>query len=250
MRSLLEIGRRENMEEANRFGLAVLRGLGATTPEESGYAPHALPQAIGAAEQLADPVWETARRICRIVSQEIGMALQGNVEVGEDPDADARTPFAIRLEAAESDLMAPGLARLSVEELGSVVLTVTALAADPGGNCNDGPYVHELDENLGRWSRRKIRKALGAHSVREIQAIDYEAWRDEIRLDAACAALDSGEGDLRDALIQLSGRTMEDAVFIPDSADISSLVAGSSLARRLLARVVDGWCALMTGRDR
>jgi hypothetical protein len=56
-------------------------------------------------------------------------------------------------------------------------------------------------------------------------------------------ALDCGEGDLRDALITLAGRNAEAAALISDSADISSLVAGSTAARRLLARVVDAWSA-------
>jgi len=245
MRALLEIGQRRQWEDATRFGLAILRALGAATPEENGYAPHALPEAIGAPEQLSDPVWETARKICRTGAQEIETAIQGepgsrDIEVGE---GEAGTLFSDRQVAAETELTAPGLSDLSLEELSSVILTVTTLATDPGGNCNDGPYMHELDQALGRWSRRKIRKTLGAYSVRDIQGIDYQAWRDELRLNAACMALDCGEGDLRDALITLAGRNAEAAALISDSADISSLVAGSTAARRLLARVVDAWSA-------
>jgi tetratricopeptide (TPR) repeat protein len=252
VRSLLEIAQRNGWEDATRFGLAVLRALGATTPEENSEAPHELPEALDAPEQLQDPVWETARRICRTGAQEIGAAIQGEtgsreIEVG---DGDIETHFRVRLVDADADLTAPGLADLSIEELSSVIYTVTALSVDPGGNCNDGPYRYELDAALGRWSRRKIRKALGAHSVRDIQAIDYEAWRDAVRLNAACIALDCGEGDLREALITLSGRDAEGAAEISDSADICALVAGSRMARRLLARVIDTWCARMLSAGR
>jgi hypothetical protein len=162
-------------------------------------------------------------------------------EAGRSDDETAR--FLESLQAAEDELTAPGLCALPSDELSSVIYTVTALAADPGGNCNDGPYLHVLDQSLGRWSRRKIRKTLAEISVREIQALDCDAWRTEVRLLAAGHALDDTEGDLRSALLALAGLDAPDGAATPTAtADISALVAGSSLARRLLEQVVMFWC--------
>ena len=244
LRALLEISRRRDPGTCSRFGLGVLRALGIASPDEAAEAPESLPVRIGGTPQLEDPLWETARRITNLASQEIGQALARVERRSADNGAsEAVRAFWELLGEAQSELCAPGLCDLSSEELSSTVYTVTALAADPGGNCNDGPYLYALDQALGRWARRKIRKSLGNHSVRQIQGIDYDAWRDELRVLAAAIAVDRCEGDLRTALVTLAtdgGR--REPRELSETANLTAVVAGAPLARRLLRRAVQVWC--------
>jgi tetratricopeptide (TPR) repeat protein len=247
MRALLEISRRRDLDASVALGLGTLRALGAASPEEALYAPDALTLRLAPEKKLGDVLWETARRICNATAQEINeVLLEAEItpmQDGEDDAEPAILDFWRRVHQAEAELTAPLMCTLPTEALGTVVYSVTALSTDLGGNCNDGPFVHDLDRTMGRWTRRKIRKVLGDRQVRDIQAIDYDAWRAEIRGIAAGLAVDGGEGDLRSALIALSSAdTQIDAAHPSPSADITSLVAGSPLARGLLVRVVERWC--------
>jgi tetratricopeptide (TPR) repeat protein len=245
MRALLEISRRRDLDSCVSLGLATLRALGAASPEEAGIAPDALPTRLQPTKALGDPLWETARRIANATAQEIADVLR-EAEVAptlaEDGEP-AVLDFWQRVHQAESELTAPLLCALPTEELGTIIYSATALSTDLGGNCNDGPYVHELDGAMGRWTRRKIRKVLGERLIRDIQAIDYESWRREVRGIAAGLAVDGGDGDLRSALIALASHDAQiDATHPSPSADITSLVAGSPSARGLMSRVIECWC--------
>jgi tetratricopeptide (TPR) repeat protein len=238
LRALLEVSRRRNLDRSADLGLAVLRAIGSASPEETSLAPARLPRAISTAPRLADRLHETARQVCTVAAPEIATALGWQDEA---PASESR--FLAELDRAEAELTAPGLMSLSTLELSSAIYCMTALATDPGGNCNDGPHLHALDEALGRWSRRKIRKSLGETSVREIQSIDYEAWRQEVRDVGAAMALDASGGDLRGALVALTQREGEHGESAPpESANLTSLIKGSPPASSLLRRIVEIWC--------
>ncbi len=242
LRALLEISRRRDLEKSSSLGLAVLRALGIASPEEVAYSPDSLPVQLRATPPLEEPTWETVRQICKIAAQEIGEVLAETSPPARAGDQ-AMQDFWAHVGEAEASLTAPGLCWLPSEQLSSIVYTLTALSADPGGNCNDGPYLHSLDGSLGRWTRRKIRKSLEDTAIRDVQAIDYQRWREQIRLLAACKALDTTGGDLRTALIALASEEQgEDWAGPSESADITALVAGSDLALQLLGRAVDAWC--------
>ena len=242
LRSLLELTRRRNLEDASAIGLAILRGLGSLSPAESMQAPRELGVELTHTESMSDPIWEIARRICRAAADEIAAVIGASAEGDARENADPMELSRAALRRRFGELTAPGLAGLEPETVGSIVFTLTALAADPGGNCNDGPYAHAIDERLGRWVRRKIRRTLGDVEARAIQAIDYAAWCDELQGMAACAALDAREVDLRSALVALIGETGSEEGLPPDSADLTARVAGSEKARALLRRVTRAWC--------
>jgi tetratricopeptide (TPR) repeat protein len=244
LRSLLEIARRRDRTRATGIGLAILRALGAASPGEAAEAPQRIGIALAGAARMAEPSWEIARRICSICAAEIAQVLVP--EAADDDTAEARLPDTI-LRRHQATLSAPGLADLDVDALSSLVFTVTALSVDPGGNCPDSPHLHALDAALGRWARRKVRRTLGDIDVRDIQSIDYAAWRDALRVMAACAAIDASEIDLRAALLALMPAAGRDAA---ETADLSARIDREPAARALLGRVVDAWCAeLLDGRD-
>ncbi len=237
LRALLEIARRRDLELSVQFGLALLRAVGLASPSEMSEASELLPVRLSPTPKLDDPLFETARRICSQARDEIAQVLDA---LGEGPAAaEGASGFDAALREALDEITAPAVCALPTEGLSSVVYTVTALAADPGGNCADSPYLHGLDRGLGRWTRRRIRKTLGEYSVREVQSLDYDAWRSAVRVLAARIAIDRSDGDLRAALIQLAtGHDTQPA----SNADLSDWVEGSSDARALVARMVATWC--------
>ncbi len=242
LRALLEISRRRNIDRASGLGLAILRGLGSLSPAETMQAPRDLGVELATTDSMSDPIWEIARRICLAGSDEIAEVVGKPADVSGIDVAQAEERVRTALRRRFGALSSPGLDELDDETLGSIVFTVTALAADPGGNCNDSPYLHAIDEKLGRWVRRKIRRTLGEVDVRAIQAINYAAWRDELQVMAACAALDAREIDLRSALIALVCEPGTGEAWPPESADLGARVVGSRKARALLRRVTQAWC--------
>jgi len=237
LRALLEIARRRDLDLSVQFGLALLRAVGMASPQELAEAPELLPVKLSATPKLDDSLFETARRICSQAKDEIAQTLAARDELPPPNEGDGS--FDETLRAAMDEITAPGMCGLSTESLSSVVYTVTALAADPGGNCADSPYLHGLDRGMGRWSRRRIRKTLGEHSVREVQSLDYDAWRSAVRVLAARMAIDRADGDLRAALIQLA--TGEDAA-PASNADLSAWIEGSEDAQALVGKMVSTWC--------
>jgi tetratricopeptide (TPR) repeat protein len=237
LRALLEIARRRDLDLSVQFGLALLRAVGMASPSEMSEAPELLPVKLSATPKLDDPLFETARRICSQARDEIAQVLASLDQI--PPPGDGDGSFEETLRGAIDEITAPGVCGLPTEGLSSVVYTVTALAADPGGNCADSPYLHGLDRTLGRWTRRRIRKTLGDHSVREVQSLDYDAWRSAVRVLGARIAIDRSDGDLRAALIHLA--TGEDAA-PASNADLSAWIEASSDAQELVGRMVATWC--------
>jgi tetratricopeptide (TPR) repeat protein len=223
-------------------GLAILRALGAASPEEraAGSQAFALPIARGGA--LDNVVWERTRTMVREVAQEIGQALGAPGPASEPPaGADSAMRFRHAALTAEGALGAPALVPLTAEEAGTVVRLVANLAQEREHLSGDGHLVNALSDAIGRWPRRRLRKAMGSSSPEEIAEIDFLAWRSELRSLAHAEALDAHGGDLRTALCVL----LQDAGRLtgvpPDDTDLTALIEAAPEARELLRRVTVAW---------
>ena len=96
----------------------------------------------------------------------------------------------------------------------------------------------ELDEAVGRWTRRKIRRIVEETTLGEIEAFDHEGWGFELRAIAAAQVVDRNGGDLGcvlRALVVLDQDNRDEPTL--ESARIGTLVADSEPARRLLQRI-------------
>jgi tetratricopeptide (TPR) repeat protein len=224
-------------------GLAILRALGAASPTEREAAPAALTLTLGRDGSLGNVVWERARHLVREAAQEIGQALGSPaaalaaVPAAGDPAASFRQAA---LEA-EGALTAPALVALPAEEAGAVIALVARLAHEREQLSGDGRLVNAISDALGRWARRRVRKAMGSSSPEEIAEIDFVAWRSELRALAHAAALDTCGGNLRAALCALLQDAGQLASLPGEEVDLTSLVEGTPDARELLRRVVVAW---------
>jgi hypothetical protein len=178
----------------------------------------------------------------REVAQEIGQGLGAPEPVSEPPaEADSATRFRHAALVAEGALGAPALVPLTAEEVGTVVRLVANLAQEREHLSGDGHLVNALSDAIGRWARRRLRKAMGSSSPEEIAEIDFVAWRCELRSLAHAEALDAHGGDLRTALCVL----LQDAGRLtgapPDDTDLTALIEAAPEARELLRRVTVAW---------
>jgi hypothetical protein len=229
-------------------GLAILRALGAATPEERIEAP-ALPSVSPANRlSMSDPVWETARRIAQEAAPEIGEALG----VGNGPEAresealDPMAGFRAAVIAAEGELSAPALVPLPTPELASAVTLVAQLALDVSNVSAEGGLVNALSSSLGRRARRRVRKVLGEIDAEAIASIDFEAWRADLRGLASARVLESSGVEFRTALTAwLQSGDDGDAEAIPPEADVSQLVATRPEALSLLRSVISAWVEVL-----
>ena len=95
---------------------------------------------------------------------------------------------------------------------------------------------------LGRWTRRKIRRALDGTNPDQIRSIDFGAWRAAVRGLAAARALERCDESLRTALVAMSVAP-DEAPEITPTDDLTARVASSSVACDLLRQLAAAWCA-------
>ena len=246
LRGLLRIARGQGNEIAISSGLAILRGLGAATPEERSEAPVRLATPVRR-RQLADPIFEAARKVCEECAGEMAEALGGGppaaVDV-ESPDPVAR--FRALATAAEARLAAPALVPLATEELASVVQLTVQLACEAEGVSGDGNLVNGLSAALGRRAKRRVRKALGEIQPEQIVEIDFDAWRAELRALASVVALEDGELEIRSGFLAwLHAADPDGARHIGDDGDLRELVAARPETRALLRRLTETWVSTL-----
>jgi len=251
LRSLLHIAQTHAPGQTVAYGLALVRTLGLASPEERSQAPDALPHQLGRASRFDDAVWEKARRVAQQAAQDLALALApSQPQLPSDQGDEAQRAFWALLREAEVELTAPFLPLLPVDELARTLRSLATIALDPGGHPGEDEVATALERSLGRWTRRKLRRTLGSTSANDIAGVDFELWRTELRAMAAAVALDRCNGDLRTALTALAhppASSNEDGPpdsyqGISETGDITSLVAGSPVARQLLERVVLTWC--------
>jgi len=248
IRALLRISHGRGSDVGVATGLAILRALGAATPEERIEAPALPPVSPANRPSMSDPVWEAARRIAQEAAQEIGEALG----VGNGPEAresEALNPMAeLRAAAiaAEGELSAPALVPLPTPELASAITLVAQLALEVSSVSAEGGLVNALSSSLGRRARRRVRKVLGEVDAAAIASIDFEAWRADLRGLASARVLESSGVELRLALTAwLQPGDGDDAEAIPPEADVSQLVATRPEALSLLRSVISAWVEVL-----
>jgi len=124
-----------------------------------------------------------------------------------------------------------------------VLALVATLAVESEPLRASGSHVNALSAALGRRSRRALRRVLEGVAPGALAGVDFGAWRSELRALAAAIALDETGADLRTALVALAAETSEGAAALPESADLSTLVAASPEAKSLLRRAIRAWMA-------
>lgn len=249
IRDLVRIARGRKASDAEPGGLAILRALGAASPEERSAAPARLPFRVASAPALSDPVFEAVRRaVCEAapaLAEAMGASRQAGIPASEDPLSRFRHA---RL-AAEGELSAPALVPLPARELKQVLHILIRLAHEQETIQGDGHLVNALSSALGRRQRRRLRRAFGELAPARLEAVEAEAWRSELRALADAVALDRTGGDLRHALCALlADASAAEVRGLPPEADLTPWLAEPSDARRLIERVVRVWTARVSAR--
>ncbi len=244
LRGLLRVARGRERREAVQAGLAILRALGCATPEERLEAPSRLPAAAGATA-VSDPTGEVLRQLAVEISAEIGEAL-GVGSSADGPPAGAAGDPIKRLRSAlirtEGELLAPALVPLTNEEVGAVLCLAAELALEVEAVHGDGDLVNALSQALGRRVRRRIRKTLGSVSADDLQSVDWDRWRLELRAHAGLLALDAVDGELRSAFLAwLEATGGEEARDLPPESDLRDRVSADPQARTFLEGLIRYW---------
>ena len=243
LRAVVQIATQRNQSEIAGGALAVLRALGQASPEEASNADPVLRFPIHPGPPMSDVDSERLRRIAHQLSEELGQVLaQVEVKIPECDKNDVKE--AIRqIFKTEDDLTAPRLPQLDIEDRRALFSSIGALFLDPGGNGGLSRYRDALDQGIGRWTRRKVRRTVEETTVAQIEALDHEAWGIELRTIAAALVIDRNGGDLRSVLrglILIEKAESDDPKL--ENTEIGTLVANSETARRLLGRITSLLC--------
>jgi tetratricopeptide (TPR) repeat protein len=244
LRAALRIAQERKGPEAAKDGLALLRALGIASADECERAPQRLTVKIASEGRLDEPLWETLRRAVQEVSREIGSALGAPEGPSLTSSGDAVADFRAASLEAEARLAAPGLLPLPTQELRDVLTCVVTLALEPDPVHASGATLNALAEALGRRARRRVKRILGEVSLDAVLAIDFAAWRSELRALAAANAVDETGCDPRTALLALvceaSNRSASE---ITETTDLTPLVADCPEASALLRWATRAWIA-------
>jgi tetratricopeptide (TPR) repeat protein len=244
LRAVLRIAQERKEPEAATDGLLLLRALGIATADECERAPERLSVKIASEGRLDEPLWERLREAVQKVSREIGSALGAPESPSLPNSGDAAADFRAASLDAEARLAAPGLLPLPTQELADVLTCVATLALEPDQVHASGATLNALAEALGRRARRRVKRILGDVSLDAVQAIDFAAWRSELRALAAATAVDETGCDPRTALLALvceaSNRSASE---ITPTTDLTPLVADCPEARALLRWTIRAWIA-------
>ncbi len=247
IRALNALAERRADEASRDAGLALLRALGAASPDESARAPHGWPIRLGERPAMNDPVAESMRRLIQETAREIASAYALSAERPEVRGrSDEETAWLSALREEEDQLGAPGLAGLDVDALAGVLNGVATAVLDPRAIAPEDANTASLERALGMWSRRRLRRMLEGVSLSDVAAMDAARWRADLEGLAAHAALDRCGGDLRTALLAMA---LDAGEPLPaESADLTDLVRRSTAATNLLHQAITTWCDSMRTR--
>jgi tetratricopeptide (TPR) repeat protein len=242
IRALIAIARERGDLSATNDGLALLRALGAASPDERSGAPRRLTLRLSPVLTFEDPLWEALRASAQAAAPDLASALEASIA----PDARSspgqpEAAFRAAALTAEGELSAPALVPLSDAELGGVLSLVASLSLEREQVSGDGHLVNTLAESLTRRTRKRVKRLLEDFSREALDGVDFRAWRAELRTLAAVAALETTGGDLRTALRALLGEGTAAGREIPPEADLCAAVADSPATREFLRRVLRGW---------
>lgn len=239
-------------EQRDQHGLAgttllVLRALGEASPEEEEAAPTQLGFPIHPGPPMSDDEAERLRRLAHQANAELAGVLAGAPP--RPTHSDAAVDAAIEtITTIEDELSAPGLMRLPCDERAGFFSSFVALFLEPGGNGRDSGFREPLEEALGRWTRRKVRRIVEETTLESLEGVDHAAWGDELRAMAAAQAIDRSGGELRSvirALLALDGTGGNEPSF--EGARLATLAADCEPVRRLLGRITTLVCDRLTG---
>ena len=250
LRALSQLAGERGVTEVVEGASVVLTTLGLASPEEAAGSQTKLRIAIHPGPPMANDADERLRRIAHQVSEELTTVI-APLALERPTSSDSEVDDALRqIAAIEDDLSAPGLSRLSAEDRSAVFSSLAALFLDPGGNGADDRFRAPLEEALGRWTRRKVRRIVEETSEEEISSIDHQAWGEALRAIAAAQVVDRTGGELQSVLRALIILDAEDEQSLAlEGAEIATLAASSDAARRLLARISTQLCERLE-RDR
>ena len=245
LRIALRIARGRADGTAVATGIQILRALGiasAYETEEPTAPPAERPHRAEAC--LDDARFERLRRVAREAAREIAVALDTPGEPAPPVPDDPEAAFRARVVKAEGRLTAHALLPLPTRELAELLTLLATLILDPEHVRGDGHLINALSGALSRRRRKRLSRILTPDSVDEIRALDFAAWRGEVRALAAWEVYRESASELRTALVALI-RERPDA---PDAdlrqgADLTALVRGNRTARAFLRRVVRDWIA-------
>jgi hypothetical protein len=176
-------------------------------------------------------------------ASELATALDtSDPHVGQTPD-DPIAAFHAAALAAEGRLTASALLPVSAQELRDLVVLIAGLALDlEGGAHGDGRVVNAVSTAIKRRLRRRLRRHLKDDSIEQIERIDFEDWRSEVRALAAAVAIDETGIDLRTALIALARDASEHRTEeISEKADLTAWATERPAANALLRQAIGSW---------
>jgi tetratricopeptide (TPR) repeat protein len=232
-------------------GLAILRALGLASSEERSAAPARLPFRAAPDPAFEQPAWEALRRLVQEAAPALADALGASRQTVAGPGEDTLTRFRNAAVAAEADLTAPALLPLGAREFEETLQVLIRVADEQETVTGDGHLVNALAEAVGRRQRRRLRRFLEGVTAAELEAIDFEAWRRELRALSHAVALDRTGGDLRSALCALlADHTAAEVSGLPPEADLTPWVKSCPAACGLLDRVVRAWAGGLLERRR
>ncbi|MEE9607882.1 MAG: tetratricopeptide repeat protein, partial [Myxococcota bacterium] len=242
LRRLLSMVRSKGWSDAVAHGVRILQALGVASPAEAEEAGTAPVHPLAGPQQLEDPLWEALRRVACEAAAPIATAVEGSETPSAGEAGDPASAFRAAALAAESRLAAAALLPLPAAEVGEVLTVIAALALDASQVRGEGRLVNALSSAVARRVRRRLRRTLDGFSFEDVAAVDFVAWRTEVRALAAAVALDEGGGDLRTALVALLSEGAQNAELqITEGADLTPLVAACPPARALLRRALRTW---------
>jgi tetratricopeptide (TPR) repeat protein len=244
LRTLLRVAREHGNREAAATGAGIAHALGIASPgdceaftEDAAVKPY-----YSGNGELSKPLWEKLRRMVNESASELATALDtSDPKVGETPN-DPVAAFHAEALAAEGRLTASALLPVSTQELGDLVVLIAGLALDLEGAHGDGRVVNAVSTAIKRRLRRRLRRHLKDNSIEQIEQIDFEDWRSEVRALAAAVAIDETGIDLRTALIALARDASEHRTEeISEKADLTAWVAERPAANALLRQAIGSW---------
>jgi hypothetical protein len=244
LRTLLRVAREQENREAAATGLGIVRALGIASPvDREGFdQDQAIKPHYGGNGELSKSLWEQLRKMVNESASELASALDTpDPETGDTPD-DPIAAFHAEALSAEGRLTAPALLPIATRELGDLVVLVAALALDLERARGDGHVVNAVSSTIKRRLRRRLRRYLTDYSMDEIDQVDFDDWRGDVRALAAATAVDETGIDLRTALIALARDASEHrAEEISENADLTAWVAEKPAANALLRQAIRSW---------
>jgi len=242
LRALASIAASRGDDGNARDGFTILRALGMASPAEQRAGTTRLHFQSDPRPALEDPVWECLRKLACAASTPLAHALGASQQALRAARGDPAIGFEHAALIAEAELCAPALVPLPTDEVAAVLTLLVQLAEAAESVAGDGYLLNALAAALDKRTRRHLRRLLQPVGTHRIAAIDFEAWRAELRAMACAIALERCGGDLELALRSVLRNAADFPEDVPPpGAPIVQQVATCPTAHALLRQVVLRW---------